>query len=145
MTSLHSQSLSGNGRGTAARALAIAALLFSAPGLAASRPPAPTGSICIAPFHAEHPFSPGYTRWLASRVPLSTTTWGPSWNSKFTFRVNRTITATVANDQRVHIKGVPADRKVLVEIRLDGKPYEAFRLDLRKRPDRHVCLWLYED
>jgi hypothetical protein len=99
------------------------------------------GAICIAAFHAERP-SPEH---LPSLEPImSQTTWPPSWKSKFTFRIDKKITRTVANDEMVLITGVPADRKVLVEIRLDGKAYEAFRLDLRQEPGHRACFWLYE-
>jgi len=98
------------------------------------------GVICIAPFDVKNP--PG--RNYASGPNMSQTTWAPSADSKFTFRVDKTLKATVGNGEMVLIKDVPADRKVLVEIRLDDKPFEAFRLDLRKEPDQRVCLWLYE-
>jgi hypothetical protein len=41
------------------------------------------------------------------------------------------------------IKGLPTDRKILVEVRQDGQPTESFRLDLRKEEKNRVCLWLY--
>ncbi|HEX6904881.1 MAG TPA: hypothetical protein VF789_34555 [Thermoanaerobaculia bacterium] len=100
-----------------------------------------TGVICIAPFDVK--LTPeGFP---VPEPNMSKTTWGPSKDSKFTFRVDKKLKATVGKGEMVLIKDVPADRKVLVEIRLDGKPYESFRLDLRKEPDRRVCLWLYEN
>jgi hypothetical protein len=75
---------------------------------------------------------------------MSQTTWPPSVSSTFVFRVGKRIKASVHNDEMVSITGVPVDRKVLVGIRLDGRPYESFWVDLRKARDRRVCLWLYE-
>lgn len=81
---------------------------------------------------------------MATEPPMDPPTWPPSWDSKFTFRIDKKLRATVANGEMFLITGVPADRKVLVEIRLDGRPFEAFRLDLRKEPEKRICLWLYE-
>lgn len=100
---------------------------------------AKNGVICIAPFDVRNP--PG--RNYASGPNMSQTTWAPSADSKFAFRVDKTLKATVGNGEMVLIKDVPADRKVLVEIRLDGKPFESFRIDLREEDGRRVCLWLY--
>jgi hypothetical protein len=93
-----------------------------------------TGAICIAPFHPPRDNGPN----------MSQTTWPPSSESKFTFRIDGKLKATVAKGEMAVIPGVPADRKVLVEVRLDGKPYESFRLDLREEPEKRSCLWLYE-
>jgi hypothetical protein len=98
-----------------------------------------TGVICIAPFDVRTPEGRSY----ASGPNMSQTTWPPSTDSKFTFRIDKKLKATVGNGEMVLVEDVPADRKVLVEIRLDGKPFESFRLDLRKEPDQRVCLWLY--
>jgi hypothetical protein len=122
----------------------VAAFLLVAPLMAAEknkREP-PTGVICIAAFHVQAPsrdHPPG------AELNMSTTTWAPSADSKFVFRVGKTIKATVANHQMVTIDKVPADRRVLIGIRLDGRPFESFYADLRKEEDRHLCLWLYED
>ena len=96
------------------------------------------GVICIAPFDVRTPEGRNY-----ASGPNMSTTRPPSATSKFTFRVDKTLKATVGNGEMVLIKDVPADRKVLVEIRLDGKPFESFRIDLREKDDRRVCLWLY--
>jgi hypothetical protein len=120
----------------------MAALLLATPLMAEEKTKAAaTGMICVAPFHVqpvsrEHP--------PASEPLMSTTTWAPSADSKFVFRVGKTIKATVANHQMVAIHDVPADRKVLVGIRLDGKPFESFYVDLRKEKNRRICLWLYK-
>lgn len=91
------------------------------------------GVLCLAPFRAERvPGSP----------PMSQTTWPPSPGSKFIFRVDRRIKQTVAEDQSIQIRGVPANRKVLVQVELDGRPFESFRVDLRKEPDHRLCLRL---
>ena len=110
---------------------AIVGVLILAPlAMAAEK----TGMICVAPFHAPTSNGPN----------MSNTTWAPSADSKFVFRVGKNLKATVANDQMVAIPDVPGDRKVLVGIRLDGHPYESFYVDLRKEQDRRLCLWLYE-
>ena len=93
-----------------------------------------TGVICVAAFQV-----PG----LGAVLNMSQTTWGPSRDSKFEFRIGK-IKATVPPDKMVTIAGVPADRKVMVGIRLDGKPFESFPIDLRKEEKRRACLWLYE-
>jgi hypothetical protein len=124
--------------------ICVAALLFVAPLMAAEKnkrePPA--GVICIAPFHVQAP-SPEHPP--VPELNMSTTTWAPSADSKFVFRIGKTIKATAANHQLVTIGGVPADRKVLLGIRLDGRPFESFYVDLRKEENRRLCLWLYED
>lgn len=122
----------------------VSALILVAPLMAEEkdkRESAATGMICVAPFHVrpvtrENP--------PANAPRMSKTTWAPSADSKFVFRIGKTIKATVANHQMVAINDVPADRKVLVGIRLDGKPFESFHVDLRKEEDRRISLWLYE-
>jgi hypothetical protein len=74
---------------------------------------------------------------------MSQTTWAPSWDSTFTFRVDKRHETKVRNREMGRITGLPIDRKILVEVRLDGKPFEAFRLDLAQEQDQRVCLWLY--
>ena len=94
-----------------------------------------TGIVCIAAFHVgEMELGPN----------MSQTTWAPSPGSTFEFRIGKNIKATVPADKMVTIRNVPADRKVIVGIRLDGKPYESFPIDLRKERGRRACLWLYE-
>lgn len=110
--------------------ICIAALALVLPLHAAKR----TGVVCIAAFQI-----PG----VGHGPNMSQTTWGPSAGSKFEFRIGK-IKKTVGANEMVKIAGVPADRKVMVGIRLDGKPFESFPLDLRKEPGRRACLWLYE-
>ena len=93
-----------------------------------------TGSICVAAFHVD-PLKYGGPN-------MSQTTWAPTTRSKFEFRIGK-IKTTVPPDKMVKIANVPADRKVMLGIRLDGKPYESFRIDLREEPGRRACLWLY--
>ncbi|HYH47618.1 MAG TPA: hypothetical protein VEG34_18195, partial [Thermoanaerobaculia bacterium] len=38
--------------------------------------------------------------------------------------------------------GLPVDRKVKVEVRLDDKPFEAFWLNLGEDAEWRSCLWL---
>jgi hypothetical protein len=121
----------------------VAALVLVAPLLAAEkkaaeknkRAPA-TGVICVAPFHVQPEDANGPN--------MSDTTWAPGADSKFVFRIGKTVKATVANHQMVTIGDVPADRKVLVGIRLDGRPFESFYVDLRKEENHRTCLWLYK-
>ena len=68
---------------------------------------------------------------------------GPGPESKYSFRVDHKPAVTVAAGEMKLIPGVPADRKVLVEIRLDGQPTESFRIDLRRQEEKRLCLWLY--
>lgn len=114
----------------------LLALLFLAPALArAETAPPPTGSICIAPFDSRQYNGPSMD------LP------GPGVTGKYTFRVDRKRTpgleATVGLLERGFIERVPTDRPVLVEVLLDGKPVEAFRLDLGKEPDGRYCTQLY--
>ena len=94
-----------------------------------------TGSICIAPFDSRTYNGP------AMDLP------GPGVDSTYTFRVDRKRTpgleARVALLERGFIERVPTDRPVLVEVLLDGKPVEAFRLDLGKEPEGRYCTQLY--
>ncbi|MFL6246792.1 MAG: hypothetical protein ACJ74H_12250 [Thermoanaerobaculia bacterium] len=93
------------------------------------------GVICVAPFHAG-PKSHGPN--------MSQTTWAPAADSKFEFRIGKNIKATVPAGRMVTIANVPADRRVMIGIRLDGKPFESFPIDLRKEEKNRACLWLYE-
>ena len=99
------------------------------------------GSLCIAPFHVEVP-APGEPP-NADPI-LSRTTWPPSAKSVFEFRIDGRPAVTARNHEMVAVTGLPLDRKIKVEVRLDGKPFETFRLELGKRPGNRVCLWLYE-
>ena len=94
--------------------------------------PLRAGEVCIAPFRAD-----------PAHGPQMDNTPAPLPSSKFLFRVDRRFTATVAQGEMGRIEHVPEDRKVLVEIRLDGKPFEAFWIDLREEEGQRVCLWLY--
>lgn len=113
----------------------IVALALVLPLHAAKKAGKRTGVICVAAF----------------RIPdrghgpnMSQTTWAPGADSKFEFRVGKNIKAIVPAGRMVQIGGVPADRKVMVGVRLDGKPFESFPIDLRKEEKRRACLWLYE-
>src|SRR5215468_2262517 len=97
--------------------------------LATPAAPKNDGVICLKPFHATNAYP-----------PMSMETWAPSPGSKFVFRVDKRITRTVAEGEAVEIRDIPTNRKVLVQITLDGKPFESFRVDLRKEKRR--CLRL---
>lgn len=114
--------------------LLLAALAL--PGMATSEEnPTATGSLCIAPFKADD-YSTGPPMLMEFSSPSSKTT--------YSFRVDKKFRATVGEGQMAHLEGLPLDRKVLVEVRMNGKPMEAFRLDLRNQGDNNrVCLWLY--
>jgi hypothetical protein len=94
-----------------------------------------TGVLCVAAFR---------TPPMGHGPNMSETTWAPRAGSKFEFRVGKNIKAIVPAGQMVKISGVPADRKVMVGVRLDGKPFESFPLDLREEEGRRACLWLRE-
>ena len=111
--------------------ICITALAFVIPLHAAKK----TGVICVAAFHLSS---------MSNGPNMSQTTWAPGADSKFEFRVGKSIKAVVPADKMVTIAGVPADRKVMVGIRLDGKPFESFQIDLRQEDGRRACLWLRE-
>jgi hypothetical protein len=90
------------------------------------------GSICIAAFHPDPSHGP-----RMDDLP------GPGPESKYSFRVDHKLRATVGEGEMARIPDLPTDRKVLVEIRLDGDPTESFRLDLGKEEKNRACLWLY--
>jgi hypothetical protein len=92
-----------------------------------------TGVVCVAAFHVQA---------IENGPNMSQTTWAPARDSKFEFRIGK-IKAIVPHGQMVAIANVPADRTVMVGVRLDGKPFESFPLDLRKEEKRRACLWLY--
>jgi hypothetical protein len=99
----------------------------------ASGPSQKTGAVCIAPFHG-------------SDVPVEQMLMdrpAPGAKGKYSFRIAKKLEATVGSGERKVVTGVPADRKVLVEVRLDGKPTESFWIDLRKAEEKRACLWLY--
>jgi hypothetical protein len=110
--------------------ICIAALALAIPLHAAKK----TGVICVAAFHLSS---------MANGPNMSQTTWAPGADSKFEFRIGKNVKAIVPAEKMVTISGVPADRKVMLGIRLDGKPFESFPIDLRKEENRRACLWLY--
>ena len=114
------------------RKLAVLSLLLATVLGAAEK--ARTGTLCIAAFQAQQP--PGLPN-------MSPETWAPSAKSVFTFRIGKEVKRTVAQGEMATIAGVPADRKVLIGVRLDGKPFESFWIDLRREPNQRACLWLY--
>ncbi len=97
-----------------------------------------TGTICIAPFSVpgalpdSPPDSWPFDHWDVNQ--------GFS-NPSFTFRVDRHLTTKVGSGQVGRIGNVPIDRQVLVEVRLDQRPFETFFLHLRYEPEARVCLW----
>ena len=123
----------------------IAALLvapgtpFGEPARALAAEPS-TGAICLAPFHVATP-APGER--TGSDPILSQTTWPPQHDSAFEFRVDRRPPIALRNHEMVAVTDLPLDHKVKVVVRLDGKPFEAFALDLGAAPDHRICLWLY--
>ncbi|HEX3127232.1 MAG TPA: hypothetical protein VH394_07865 [Thermoanaerobaculia bacterium] len=100
------------------------------------------GMICIAAFHVEAQV-PG--KIVIPEVNMSETTWPPSHDSKFKFSVDGRLRATVGNDEMGQISGLSTGRRVRIKVSLDGRPYEAFSLDLGKAPGHRICLWLYTD
>lgn len=74
---------------------------------------------------------------------MSSETWAPSPTSVFTFQIGRGTPRALHVNETVLITDVPVDRRVLVRVKLDDRPFESFWLDLRKEPNQHVCLWLY--
>ncbi len=90
------------------------------------------GEVCIAPVQSDPSHGPQMDK---TPAPLAT--------SKFRFRLDKRLEATVAQGEMARIENVPHDRKVLVDIRLDGKPFEAYWIDLAKKDRNRVCLWLY--
>lgn len=104
----------------------------------AAEPPRPSpdgGVICFAPFSLDP---------AAVGEPAMSTTPKPSAQSVFKFVVDERLEATVKGREGAMLSGVPTDRKVKVEVRLDGKSFETFWLNLGKEPDRRACLWLYQ-
>lgn len=120
--------------------LAFVHCLFAA-GVVRAEDERQSGSLCIAAFHIEE-------RALGEPPNadpiLSSTTWPPSAKSVFEFRIDGRPAVTVRNHEMVAVAGLATDRKVKVEVRLDGKPFETFRLELGKKPGTRICLWLYE-
>jgi hypothetical protein len=116
------------------RSLALA-ILAATPSLAAPAETQNTGSMCIAAFQPDPHHGP------VMDLPA------PGPDSVYSFRVDRRGTeglkASVTAGQRGTILGVPADRPVLVEVALDGKPTESFRVDLGSKEGRRLCLELY--
>lgn len=112
------------------RAVLALALTVVSPAASAAEE---TGAICIAPFRADLP-APG---------PLMSTTPAPTPASVFTFIVDKRLKASVRNGEMALLTGVPTDRKVMVQVRMDQRGFETFWLHLGKEPDKRVCLWLY--
>ena len=115
------------------RGLVAVSVLLAAT-VAAAAEKKPTGTICIAPFHAQQ--APGEPN-------MSLTTWAPSSSSRFEFRIGKDSKHSAAEGEMVTIANVPADRKWLIGVRLDGRPFESFWIDLRREPRRRACFWLY--
>lgn len=106
----------------------VLAVVFSAASSAEE-----TGAICIAPFEGARP---------GSEPPMSTTP-APSPGTVFTFIVDKRLKASVRSGEMALITGVPADRRVKVEVRTQTRGFETFWLHLGQRPEKRVCLWLY--
>jgi hypothetical protein len=100
-------------------------------------PPLPRagGKICIAPFHPAR---------FASEPPMLMDHPAPGPDSKYSFRVDGKLKASVGVGELGLIAGVPVDRKVRVQVLLDGKPIESFKVDLRRARGHRDCLWLHE-
>jgi hypothetical protein len=96
----------------------------------------PQASICIAPFHVP-------VGGDALEPIMSQTTWPPSEDSRFEFRIHGTRRATVTNGEMASISGLPTDRRIRVTVSLDGRPFESLSLDLRHESEHRICLWLY--
>ena len=114
------------------RTLFFLLLMSLTASLHAAKKPA-TGTVCIAPFRVPE---------IASGPNMSFTP-APTKYSTFEFRFDKKLKASVKQGEMISIDNVPADRSVMVGVRLDGRPFESFRLDLRKEPGRKECLWLY--
>jgi len=118
-------------------AVVVAHAIGCAPTLAAETQGA--GLICIAPFGAHVPTDPR----MPGEVNLSTATWPPSAESVFEFRLDGKKVAAVRLGEMAAVRGVALDRKVKLSIKLDGKPFESYPIDLGPEPDGRTCLWLY--
>ena len=88
-----------------------------------------SGSVCIAPFSK----SAGDA---AAGKPLTNET-------TFTFHFGRYETVSLKQGETKTVSTLPAEEKFLVRVLRDGKPHEAFSLDLRKFKARQVCMWLH--
>jgi hypothetical protein len=97
------------------------------------------GLICIAPFGAHVPLDPN----MPGEANLSTATWPPNASSVFEFRLDGKKVAAIRLGEMVAVRGVALDRPVRLSIKLDGKPFESYPIDLRAEPDNRTCLWLY--
>lgn len=117
--------------------LASASFLFSS--VAFGAPSKDEGVICIAPFKIEE--GPGGIP-RVGEPPMSTTP-KPSSKAKFTFIVDKRLKASVKNGEMGMITGVPTDRKVRVEVRMNDRGFETFWLNLGEERGKRVCLWLY--
>ena len=127
-----------NRRALGLAVVAVAAILGRVPTFASETPPK-TGLICIAPFGAHVPADPN----MPGDVNLSTATWPPTAASVFAFRLDGKQVAAVHLGEMAAVRGVALDRKVKLSIKLDGKPFESYPIDLGAEPDGRTCLWLY--
>ena len=121
-------------------AAAVATAIASSPLASTAAPPASRvtgetldGTLCIAPFQAATPAS----------KPMSQTTWGPSRDSVFRFHVDGELRATVRAGEMAVVRDLSTARRARVRVTLDGRPFEAFSLDLGNAADHRICLWLY--
>lgn len=117
--------------------LALATALAS-PGLAEDTPAGTAwrgGAACIAPFQGvDRPVE----QMLMEFGP-------PSPEAEYSFRFDRKkdLLVTVKAGEMGRISGLPLDRKVLVEVRADGRPMESFWIDFREWNEKRLCFWLY--
>lgn len=102
----------------------------------AARAEASSGRICIAPFSGRAPLTIGEPN-------LSETTWSPQRGSHFKFYVDGRLRATITDGESADLKGLPTSRPVRIRVVLDGKAFEAFKLNLGSSPGHRICLWLY--
>lgn len=117
------------------RLTAVATLLFTVAAHAAKpKATAALGTVCIAPFHTPAPIS---------EPSLSENTWPPTAGSVFHFQIGKSAAADVRAEQTVTLHDLPADRRLLVRVTLDGRPFESFRIDLAREPKHRACYWLY--
>jgi hypothetical protein len=113
-------------------------LLFAA--IAASNEPRSQhqkklGMVCIAPFQVSK------DQYLES--PRSLHTWAPGEKSKFSFSVDGKVRAEVGAGESACMKDLETQKPIRISVKLDGKPYESFKLDLAQEGQSRVCLWLY--
>ena len=93
--------------------------------------PARDGAICLAAFHSDPSHGPV--------MDLA----GPGPQSVYSFKIAGGEPVRLAEGERRLVANLPTDRKILIAIALDGRPSEAFRVDLGREPQHRYCLWLY--